>query len=178
MSHTVVQVSPLGTSFEPNRISLAPEIGGFTNVQDVVAADFDGDGYQDTAVALFDANEIAIRLNQGDGTIAEDPIVLSLVPPGEVRGAGPIALVAANLNPTPPGEPVKFDLIVANNLNSTATVLMDLVDGADHLHRRARRLDETPPERGAGSAAGRSSPASPYGSLSSLMLPVSSTGAK
>ncbi len=127
-------VSPAGNAFDSTAYSIRSQPGQFINLQDVIAADFNRDGNPDFVAALFDANEIAIRLNDGDGGFSDDGANFSVAP----AGSGPIALAAANLNGQGP-----IDLVVANNLNGTATVFLDL-DGTGFASMVTYDVGETP----------------------------------
>ncbi|MFK8114760.1 MAG: Ig-like domain-containing protein [Rubripirellula sp.] len=116
LDETTVQTSPRGSGFTTDVLTVQTSIGQFTNVQDVVTTDINGDSFPDLILSLFEGNEISIRLNQGDGTFSETPISVSVSP----LGTGPISIAVADLN----GQG-SVDLIVANNLSSNAAVLLD-----------------------------------------------------
>jgi hypothetical protein len=79
----------------------------------VAAADLNGDGKPDLAVANFQANTVSVLLNNGDGTFA--------VGAGYPAGLGPRSVVAADLNGD--GKP---DLALANNFANTVSVLLNI----------------------------------------------------
>lgn len=83
----------------------------------VVAADFNGDGKMDLAVASVAATiEVQVFLGNGDGTFA---------PPAAYEvGSGTGPLAAADLN-----HDGKIDLVVVNQLNDSVSVLLGNGDG-------------------------------------------------
>lgn len=133
----VSQTAPRGHDFDPQEpFDLKTNIRQFTNAQDVATANISKvngvrDEFPDLIVALFDANEISIRLNNGDGSFSTESVNFPVDPdsaapadpPGDdnLSARGPLALAVAQLNSNP--DP---DLIVANNLSSTITVFLDL----------------------------------------------------
>jgi len=82
-------------SFNRTDISLG------SDVQDVVAADFNGDGKMDLAVALY-SGSIAILLGNGDGTFSAPMMTSTIGAPGQV-----LAALVNNDN--------KLDLVVASS---------------------------------------------------------------
>ena len=87
-----------------------------SRIRAMVAADFNGDGIPDLAVANNAAGTVSIVLGNGDGTFqaAQDFSV----------GNGPVALAVGDLN----GDGIP-DLAVANSLDSTVSVLLGNGDG-------------------------------------------------
>jgi hypothetical protein len=82
----------------------------------VVAADFNGDGKLDLAVADAGNNIVMILLGNGDGTFG---------PPAPfVVGNSPEAILAADFN-----NDGKLDLVVANRADGTVTLLLGNGDG-------------------------------------------------
>jgi hypothetical protein len=79
----------------------------------VAAADLNGDGKPDLAVANRDADNVSVLLNNGDGTFAPGP--------GFPAGDDPYSVAAADLNGD--GKP---DLAVANAGASTVSVLLNI----------------------------------------------------
>jgi hypothetical protein len=84
----------------------------------IVAADFNGDGKLDLVIANEGGSTLTILLGNGDGTFT--PATGSPVP----VGSGPYALAAADLN-----SDGKLDLVVANQNDSTLTILLGNGDG-------------------------------------------------
>ncbi len=89
--------------------------------QDVVAADFNGDGIQDLAVATGN-NSVSILLGKGDGTF---PTHVQYSVPGN-----PVAIIAADFN----GDG-KIDLITADQFQSQISVLLGNGDGTFQAHK-------------------------------------------
>jgi hypothetical protein len=83
----------------------------------IAAADFNGDGKLDLAIANQDDNTVSILLGNGDGTFTPAPGLPVTV------GSNPNALAAADLN-----SDGKLDLVVANS-DSTLTILLGNCDG-------------------------------------------------
>ncbi len=96
-----------GTFQQPLTVSLPTGSGASS----IVAADFNGDGRTDLAVADPDLNEVSIFLGNGDGTF-ESP------PPIPVAG-GPYAITAGDF--TGNG---RIDLAVADQSSSSVTILL------------------------------------------------------
>ena len=115
------QTSPLGAKFETDTYRLTSGSAQLANAQDVLVADFNGDGYPDLAVAMFAGNHVSIRLNDGKGGFSATPVQVPVAP----QGFGPIALAVGDLN----GNSM-IDLVSANQLNGTVTVMLDF-DGQD-----------------------------------------------
>jgi hypothetical protein len=84
----------------------------------IVAADFNGDGKLDLAVTNEGDSTVTILLGNGDGTFT--PATGSPVS----VGGGPYALVAEDLN-----SDGKLDLVVANQNDSTLSILLGNGDG-------------------------------------------------
>jgi hypothetical protein len=84
----------------------------------IIAADFNGDGKLDLVVANQDDGTLTILLGNGDGTFTPangSPVAV---------GSGPYALAAVDLN-----SDGKLDLVVANQNDSTLTILLGNGDG-------------------------------------------------
>ena len=84
----------------------------------IAAADFDGDGKLDLAVARNGANDVAIFTGKGDGTFNAATTFAA--------GTGPVALAVADFN----GDK-KLDLAVANYTASSLTVLLNTTSGGN-----------------------------------------------
>jgi hypothetical protein len=84
----------------------------------IVAADFNGDGKLDLAIANQDDSTVTILLGNGDGTFT--PATGSPV----AVGSGPYALAVADLN-----SDGKLDLLVANQNDTSVTILLGNGDG-------------------------------------------------
>jgi hypothetical protein len=85
----------------------------------VVAADFNGDGVVDLAVANFDDNDVVILLGNGDGTFTESPGSPITV------GSQPFAMVSADFN-----DDGNTDLAVDNYGDQTLTILLGAGNGS------------------------------------------------
>jgi hypothetical protein len=83
----------------------------------IAAADLDGDGRTDLAVANSDANDVSLLVNHGDGTFA--------APLNYGTDAVPVSIAVADLNGD--GRP---DLAVANRGTSDVSVLLNRGNGA------------------------------------------------
>ncbi|MCY2986823.1 MAG: S8 family serine peptidase, partial [Planctomycetota bacterium] len=118
------QTTPVGNTFSRQAYSLAVPGNAQGSPQDVAVADFNGDGANDLATAVFDRNAVALLLNDGTGAFARTPLEIPLAPANRPsaapRGFGPIALLAADFNRN--GQP---DLAVVNNISSNVTILLD-----------------------------------------------------
>ena len=129
-----VQTSPLGTKFATTPYTLTTGSTQLANPQDVIAEDLNGDGWTDLAVALFSGNSVAIRLNDKAGGFGGAPVSVSVAP----DGLGPIALASGKLN-----SGTVVDMISANQLNGTATILLDF-NGTGFASKQTLSVGETP----------------------------------
>jgi len=129
-----LQTSPIGTKFSNTSYSLKSGPTQLTNPQDIIADDFNGDGWADLGVALYAGNSVAIRLNDRTGGFGGVAANVSIAP----DGLGPIAIASGNLNA---GNSV--DLITANQLNGTATILRDF-NGTAFTSRQTLAVGATP----------------------------------
>jgi VCBS repeat protein/thrombospondin type 3 repeat protein len=79
----------------------APRPGTIDRSVAMLAADFDRDGFQDLAIANFEAGTISILLNQRDGTFAPQANSPSFVGPATFSSPtnGPLAMAVGELNP-------------------------------------------------------------------------------
>ncbi len=130
-----VSVSPRGSEFELARFPLFDKIVPFGNAQSIASADFNGDSFPDVATALAEANQISIRINDGQGGFLPQGIDVDL---GE-DGAGPIALVVGQFN----GAGTPKDLAVVNILRSNVIVLTDF-SGTGFESRQTIAVGEEP----------------------------------
>ncbi len=78
----------------------------------VAAADLNGDGKVDLAVANWAHASVSVLLNNGDGTFGNKV--------DSPTGGGPISVAAADLN-----DDGKLDLAVANPSSNTVSVLFN-----------------------------------------------------
>jgi hypothetical protein len=129
-----VQTSPLGSKFGSTSLALTTGSTQLANPQDVLAEDFNNDGWADIAVALFSGNSVSLRLNDGAGNFTAAPINVSTAP----DGLGPIAMAAGRLNAG-----TAIDLITANQLNGTATIFRDF-NGTGFASRQTLAVGQTP----------------------------------
>jgi hypothetical protein len=103
--------------------NLFPRIDTATGVDPlaVAAADFNGDGHTDLAVANHTDNTVSILLGNGDGTFTPAAPLAT--------GKGPVAIVAADFNGD--GHP---DLAVVNQTDSTLSIFLGNGDGTFALN--------------------------------------------
>jgi len=109
----LLPVTSVTTTVTVNRSDFA--VGN--NPVSVVAADFDGDGLLDLAVANNADSTISILLGNADGTF-------TVQPPITLTGVGPTALIAADFN-----NDGFLDLAVADNKSNRVGILLGHGDG-------------------------------------------------
>ena len=95
-----------------------------TDPQFVVAADFNGDGKPDLAIANFGDNTVSILLNNGDGTFPSSGTV-----PTYATGFGPTSVAVGDFN----GDG-KLDLAVGNASAGTVSILLGNGNGTFQTH--------------------------------------------
>jgi cytochrome c peroxidase len=102
-----------------------PQVTYVTGVHptSVTAADLDGDGKLDLAVADGGDGTVVVLLNNGDGTFRRPPVASYNV--GTGASSKPISIVALDLN-----RDGKLDLAVANNADHSVTILLNNGSGA------------------------------------------------
>ena len=98
----------------------------------MAAADLNGDGKPDLAVANNSSDTVSVLLNNGNGTFAAQV--------DYATGSGPISVAAADLNGD--GKP---DLAVANSNSSTVSVLLNNGNGRPSPPRRPIGTGALPP---------------------------------
>ncbi len=101
------------------------------NPSSVVAADFNGDGFLDLAVANQGDNSISLFRGNGDGTFTEFPgSPFKLTNTSTVSETAPVAMVSSNfrnkINPINSGNEV--DLAVVNKNSNNVAILLSTVD--------------------------------------------------
>jgi len=89
----------------------------------VVAADFNGDGFVDLAVANHTDNTVSILFGNGDGTFGPSTVVQDTLS-NPIKFNGPIALAAADFN----GDG-KIDLAVVDQTDGKVFILLNNGDG-------------------------------------------------
>jgi hypothetical protein len=136
----VRQETPIGNAFTRQTHPLAVPSRLLGGPQDVVAADFNNDGWPDLAIAMSDGNAVSILLNDGRGGYPATPIDISLAPANlsAPRGEGAFALVAGDFN----GQG-GMDLAVANSDSGNVAILLDF-DGSRFSSPRYVSVAEMP----------------------------------
>ncbi|PAY20398.1 hypothetical protein CKO51_06060 [Rhodopirellula sp. SM50] len=112
-----VHQAPLGNAFDLETYPLFDQIRPFGNPQSIIHADFNADGFPDIAVALAEANQISIRLNDQHGGFSSQKIDVDLA----ASGGGPVSIIAGQFN----GTDTAIDLAVVNNFSSNVTIFTD-----------------------------------------------------
>lgn len=82
-----------------------------------VAGDFNGDGHEDWAIAMYGDNTVWVYFGNGDGTWKTPEII-------PLNGSGPIAMIGVDLRHSG-----KLDLVVAEAGSATVGVLLSNGDG-------------------------------------------------
>jgi len=134
LENGIDQTSPRGTKFSTSTQSLTSVATLLTNPQEIVSEDLNGDGWSDLAVAFYSGNSISIRLNDKKGKFDGTPISVPLSP----EGTGPIALTGGMFN-----SGTAVDLITANYLNGTVTILLDF-NGVGFASKQTISVGVTP----------------------------------
>lgn len=134
LENGIDQTSPRGTKFSTSTQSLTSVATLLTNPQEIVSEDLNGDGWSDLAVAFYSGNSISIRLNDKKGKFDGTPISVPLSP----EGTGPIALTGGMFN-----SGTAVDLITANYLNGTVTILLDF-NGVGFASKQTISVGATP----------------------------------
>jgi hypothetical protein len=106
-----------GTFGEQTVTAAGSPIGVGTNPLDIVAGDFNNDGYVDLAVLDSGSNRITILLGNGDGTFNVSGTTYS-------TGNGPVAIVVGDFN----GDG-NLDLAFANSTDKTVSIRLGNGDG-------------------------------------------------
>jgi FG-GAP-like repeat len=95
-----------------------PDLSAGASPEAVAAADLDGDGNVDLAVANFDSDDVSIFWGNGDGSFTAASATL---PVGTALIEAPVALAIADINGD--GKP---DIVTANEFGNTVSVLLNL----------------------------------------------------
>ena len=128
-----ILTSPLGNRFNSTAQTFATISVALSSPQDVTTADLDGRNGPDLAIALYTGNSVVLQLNNGAGGFSALQAI-PITPPG----AGPIAIASGNLNRLG-----HDDLVLANSLNDTLTVLIDF-DGIAFAEQRIINVGASP----------------------------------
>lgn len=97
----------------------------------ITAADFNGDGKMDLAVANYDDTNVSVMLGNGDGTF--HPAKVSTV------WANPLMVVAAPMQ----GNTSQQDLVIVNSENDSVTVLLNQLNNSGGFKGAAARTYPT-----------------------------------
>jgi CSLREA domain-containing protein len=108
--------TPRSNDFVKSAIPARAGQGLLAGVQDMILADLNGDALPDLVTPLFEANQVVIRLNVGNGVFSSTPVRVPL----SLGEAGPVAVAAGQLN-----QLGSIDLVVVNQLSESITVLRD-----------------------------------------------------
>ncbi|GAC1668314.1 MAG: hypothetical protein NVS9B4_24190 [Candidatus Acidiferrum sp.] len=102
----------------------------------VVAADFNGDGFLDFAVANEGDNSVSVFRGKGDGTFSEFPgSPFRLNNGGGISQKGPVAMVSGNFRnkAVAPTGGQEADLAIVNRISNNVTILLPSVDPSKNV---------------------------------------------
>ncbi len=138
------QTSPKGNAFSITDIGLVNAANTFTNAQDVITGDLNGDSFDDVIIALTDGNTVSVRLNDGKGGFQANPVNVNVrrsdTPSSNTTGGGigPISIATGKFNNNP-----SLDIVTANRFNKSVTVMMDF-NGTDFTTRKTFSVGTEP----------------------------------
>ncbi|MFK8112089.1 MAG: S8 family serine peptidase [Rubripirellula sp.] len=134
LEQTTLHASPLGSDLQLETFPLFSEVTPFGNPQAIATGDFNGDTFPDVAVALGEANQVSIRLNDGQGGFLPTEIDIDL----GSSGGGPSALVVGQFDGSG-----STDIAVVNNFASNVMILSGF-DGTDFVSKVAVQVGQEP----------------------------------